>query len=278
MTSSMDQKVFQTSPSGRYMSQIPTRTMTSPTSFDRTRISTASIVILPVTSPIPVSHAPPGVMRFAPQGTFLNPPPLVATAPTVHSNPVHPSTVTHLMVRPHQRLTDGAISDGGPVSIFMGTPGRPQGFYTPISQRQQLIQSSMDNNYRAVMEPINIKQEPSTEYGLHGSSSQFSNSDERNEGQHVLIGHHQLHDSIDDEEPEAEPPSNDIMPVNMTQPKNGSLSQISTIQIKPEGINIFEESFNQSNSTEDCSLIPSQSLVGRNKSEVVSSRTILGWF
>ena len=190
----MDHKIFHTSQRG-LVSQPPSHALTgSGSSFEHARISTASIVILPVTSPIPVTQATPGAIRFSPQGTLSNQ--LVATAPPlIPLNQPQSSTVTHLMVGPNRRESGGSLSNG-PVSIFMGTR-RPQEVYTPISQRQQLIQSSMNNNYRAVMEPINIKQEPRTDYNIVRSSQETQYT--RNES-NVPVGH-QLTDNIEEEEP-----------------------------------------------------------------------------
>ena len=272
----MDHKVFQNSPSG-FMNQIPTSSVPSVSNFEHARLSTASIVILPVTPQGAITQAPPGTIRFAPHGAISNP--LVATAPPlIPLTQPHVSTVTRLMVGPNRRENGGGgpISNE-PVSILMST--RPQEPFIPISQRQQLIQSSMTNHYRSVMEPINIKEEPSTDYNLirEPQPMHFANRTERNRD-HVS-GDRPLNESIDEEEPEAEPPSNEIMqPVNMTQQKTSPiLGQIPSIQIKPEEQNVFPENYNPNVvSVEDSSLIPSQSIASRNKSEVVSSRTILG--
>ena len=94
-------------------------------------------------------------------------------------------------------------------------------------------------------------------------------------------GDHLLNESIEEEEPEAEPPANEMMqPVNMTQPKTSPIiGQIPSLQIKPEEQNSFVDNYSSNiASVEDSSLMPSQSLANRNKSEVVSSRTILGIF
>ena len=273
----MDHKIFQT-PQRGLINQPPSHTLTGGgSSFEHARISTASIVILPVTSTIPVTQAPPGAIRFSPQCTLSNP--LVATAPPLLPlNQPHSSTVTHLMVGPNRRESGGSMSNG-PVSIFMGTR-RPQEIYTPISQRQQLIQSSMNNNYRAVMEPIHIKQEPRTDYNLVRSSQEIQYTRTERNDAHVPTGH-QLPDTIEEEEPEEEPPTIEMMqPVNMTQPKTLSLmSQASSsIQIKPERQNSFVENYNpNANAADENSLMPMHSVVSRNKPEgVISSRTILG--
>ena len=86
------------------------------------------------------------------------------------------------------------------------------------------------------------------------------------------------HNSIEDEEPEAEPPSNDLIPVNMTQQKISAMSKGPMALVKPEEQNNFPEIYNASTSSEDCSLISAQPFSVRNKSDVVSSRTILGLF
>ena len=150
----MDHKIFQTSQRG-LVNQPPSHALTGGgSSFEHARISTASIVILPVTSPIPVTQATPGAIRFSQQGTLSNP--LVATAPPlIPLNQPQSSTVTHLMVGPNCRES-GAPMSNGPLSIFMGTR-RPQDVYTPISQRQQIIQSSMKNNYFLCFLPIITK-------------------------------------------------------------------------------------------------------------------------
>ena len=267
----MDQKIFQTPASG-FVNQLtaPSPMSNNSHTFDNARISAPSIVILPVTSTTPVIQGPPRTIRFAPHGTLAHPP-LVATAPPlIPLNQPQSSTVTHLMVGPTRRENAGPVQ-GGPVSIFMGTP-RPHEYYNPISQRQQLIQSSMNNNYRAVMEPIHIKQE--ADYNLVRPSQEI-HFDRSNDEIRPTLGQ-ASHNGIEDEEPEAEPPSNDLIPVNMTQQKISAMSKGPMALVKPEEQNDFPEIYNASTSTEDCSLISSQPFSVRNKSDVVSSRTILG--
>ena len=270
----MDHKVFQAT-SGGFINQIPTSSMPSVSGLDHGRLSTASIVILPVNPPRAITQAPPGAIRFAPHGVLTNP--LVATAPPlIPLTQPHVSTVTRLMVGQNRGESGTVPNPNEPVSILMSS--RPHQAFTPISQRQQLIQSSMTNHYRSVMEPINIKEEPSTDYNIirEPQTMHFTNRTERN-----ISGDHLLNESIEEEEPEAEPPANEMMqPVNMTQPKTSPIiGQIPSLQIKPEEQNSFVDNYSSNiASVEDSSLMPSQSLANRNKSEVVSSRTILGIF
>ena len=269
----MDHKIFQASSSG-LINQIPTSSMPSVSSLEHGRLPANSIVILPVNPPRAITQAPPGTIRFAPHGALSNP--LVATAPPlIPLAQPHVSTVTRLMVGQNRRESGTVSNPSEPVSFLMSTgPHEP---YTPISQRQQLIQSSMTNHYRSVIEPINIKEEPSTDYNLvrNPQTMHFANGTERH-GEPVS-GDHPLNQSIEEEEPEAEPPTNDLMqPVNMTQPKTSPIiGQIPSLQIKPEEQSSFVENYS-SNIVEDSSIINSQSMANRNKSEVVSSRTILG--
>ena len=237
-------------------------------SFDPARFSTASIVILPVTSTIQATETA-GAIRFTPQSTL--PRQIIATPPITY-NHQQPPTLAHLMV--DRRHREPCVPNRS-VSILMGS--RPASSFVPSSQQVPLMQTSSNNNFSTVMGPTNVKEEPSPAYnsGTRSQEIYLPNNEEQTDHDQPP----QLHRNLEEEEPEAEPPTGVIaMPINMTQPKivSSTISQLPSIQIKPEIQNQFVNNVNPEGTNEDSSLNAAQSIVGRNKSEIISSRTILG--